>query len=430
MQLDKITANNRSAEMQLIAWIAVFNKFIDIPDSYFFDSEILALYKHYQTQYTKNGEIDPYVIPEGMEILFAECYEMSTSPKPDIVLAELKKYWKIRELYKTMGRIDNLISSDFKNIDDAIDLLTKKNSELILEENNKKYEHDRSVYQYTVGLEEAIKSGRTMRGHRSHLPDVDKIISGWEQGKFYLLSGLEKLGKSRFTRNLISTWLNDKKGCICCLLEEDAAAIHQCVFAARVGVNTDTMGTADLHKDSLTRICREAKKYMEQPLYVYSKSGMNPNNIKTIIQDQKITFSKSGHEVVFVVIDYIQRMTMQGGNGKYEETELIASELANIARDENVCMIGVSQMASGAEKTKGLPLHTMIRYGKPFKEAASCIITLDDPERRGNTTDENMSVDVDHKTIIANIIQRSGMSNINISLRAQLQYSRFENYAI
>ncbi len=419
---------SRISEMQIISWMCAFTEYLDLPDAYFYDSEIFSIYKTFQRQYLKNGSFNPLLVNEDQQILLCECMELATSVKPDAIISELKKFWQIRELFRAIGNADNLISENPNNIDNALGLIAKRNTELLLDNEKNTYDHERSVYQYTLSLEEAIKSGKTMRGHRSHLPDLDKIISGWEQGKFYLVSGLEKLGKSRFTRNLISTWLNDKKGCICCILEEDASAIHQCVFASRVGVNTDIMGTADMRPDQLAKVCREATNYMAQPMHIYAKSGMTPQNIRSTIQNQKIVFNKNGHDVVFVIVDYIQRMTVSGGTSKHEESEVIASELANIARDENVCMIGVSQMASGAEKSKGIPLHTMIRYGKPFKEAASCIITFDDPDRRGSS-EEGMDVNKDYKTIIANIIQRSGMSNVNINLRAQLQYSRVENYA-
>ena len=90
-------------------------------------------------------------------------------------------------------------------------------------------------------------------------------------------------------------------------------------------------------------------------------------------------------------------------------------------------MIQISQVNASAEKTKGLPLHTQIRFGKVFKEAASCIITFDDPERQGKGDDFNP--DRGYKTLNAHIIQRRGLSNVTIGIRSELQYSRFDNFA-
>ncbi len=413
--------------MQIISWMCAKNEYVEIPDDYFFDSEILSIYKSFQRQYFNNGSFNSILVKEDQQLLLAECMEMMTHPKPDSVILELKKYWRIRELYKIIGSVHNLVTENVDNIDEALELLNKRNTELLLSQTQHKYDHEQSVYNFTLKLEEAMKTGRTLRGYKSHLPDLDRIISGWETGKLYLLSGLEKLGKSRFTRNLFSTWLNDNHGCLACILEEQPEDYHECILAARTGINTDIMGTTNLSTQNMNRICTHSMNYMKQKLYVFNKSSMTPNDIRAIIRSQKIVFKKDGVDLLFVVVDYIQRMSIQGKYQKNEEMELIASELANIAKDENVCLIAVSQMGAGAEKSKGIPLHAQLRYGKTFKEAAGCIITFDDPERRGDS--DNSSDMPDVKKIIANIIQRKGASNVNIDIRAQLQYSRFENYA-
>ena len=427
MDISNLTIKHEFAERQFIAWMVSTDEFIDVSDDYFVGTEERKLYQNYKNQYYENGSFISTNIPEGLYNTYCECLEMATSAKPDIVLKELKKYHMIRELYKSFFNADKIIQVDKDKILDCTNMLSGQISKLLTDiEESHEYNHQKSVYDYMKYLEYSYKHGCEMRGISSHLPDIDNVISGWERGKKYLISGLEKLGKSRFVRNLLSTWLNKGYGCCIFMLEEDANAIHECVLANRCVVNTDTLGTRSISEVNLRKVLEEGNKYMMQPLYISTKSAITPQFIKSTIQRQKIKFKKNSTELMVVVVDYIQRMS-SSGESRHEETEKIASELADIARDENVIMIEVSQMSSGAEKHKQLPLHTQIRYGKVFKESVDCIITFDDPVRMGRE-DDGFVIGKDYKKIRAHIIQRKGISDVYIDLRAELQYSSFHNF--
>jgi replicative DNA helicase len=332
----------------------------------------------------------------------------------------------VRRFYREIISSERRIDGEPGVVVEELNTLSKKITEMLTEiEEAKEYDHKQSVYNFMQAVEDGKKKGSAMRGFSSNLPDLDRIISGWERGKVYLVSGLEKIGKSRFVRSMVSHWLRHGLGCVMVMLEEDDAAIHECIFANRCEVDTGTIGTAAITDSGMMRILSEGNAYMQEPLYITTKSSATPNYIKTVINRQKVKMKNAGRELCFVVVDYIQRM---GGDGTgHEKYENIASQLADITRDENVCMIQISQVNSAAEKTKGLPLHTQIRFGKVFKEAASCIITFDDPERQAGGVD--FDIGRDYKTLNAHIIQRRGLSNVTIGIRSELRYSRFQNFA-
>jgi len=417
-----ISANNETLEKQLIAWMIAHNEFVDVPEGFFYSEKVLKIYKAWKTQYFHSGHFNALMIPEECTIVLSECMELSSGVNNKIVIHGLRRYYNVREFFKSISNQTSLIDKDYENINEVIQKIGSIANDLIMEsEDSQVYEHEHSVFEYMEELQEGQIGKKDMRGESAGLPDLDLKINGWELGKVYLISGLEKLGKSRFVRHLFNIWLKKGFGCAMFLLEEDAAAVHECILANRAVVNTNVMGTNIMNQYQMKKLCTEATEYMNQPLYVSNKSGITPQYVRAAIQKQKIIMGKKGHKLMFVAIDYVQRMTADGLVG-HEANEYIASELANIARDENVCMILVSQMSSSAEKTKGLPLHTQLRYGKVFKEAASCIITFDDPARRNM---EEKGKTEDSKLIIANVLQRRGESGFNTYLRAQLQYSSF-----
>lgn len=415
------------SEKSFLGWIIAMNTFVDVPDSFIHGTERNKLYKVYKDQYFDSGAIMTYNIPLELAACLSECSEFATPAKPDNLIKELKKYHILRELYTKFARTDNVLREDPKKILPEINKLSSAITSLITEvEESQEYNHVESVYKYIEKLEYAQKHGKEFKGIKSHLPDLDSIISGWIPGLSYLISGLEKIGKSRFVRNLVSTWLNQNYGCCIFMLEEDAEAIHECVLACRAGVNSSVFGTSNMGDEALKKICEKGAKYGMQPLYISTKSNITPQYVKSTVQRQKIKMKNNGHDLTFVVIDYIQRMSAEG-DGRHEQTENIASQLGDMARDENVCLIEISQMSASAEKTKNIPLHTMIRFGKVFKEVASVIITFDDPERRGKKDEDDNDMLPESKKIIAHIMQRAGIGDVTIPLRAQLQYSQFNN---
>lgn len=407
--------------------MAITENWVEVPEKYFYTKDLGEIYLSYKKQYYKSGTFNPNVINSDLMVALSESMDFNTPAKPDTIIAELKECYIVREYYRKLFEVDSKITIDKSKAVEGLKEMSDSITHLLVDSTKaQEYKHGESVYKYNLMLEERIKKGIQLKGYASSLPDLDLTISGWEKGKVYLVSGLEKLGKSRFVRMLISKWLKDGYGCAMFLLEENADAVHECILGERCRVNTQLMGTKNLSYDNLRKILVESQAYMNDPLYVSNKSGINPQYIKSSIQQQKIKLKSVDKELVFVIIDYIQRMQHKG-NGKHEETENIASELANIARDENVCMIEVSQLTSQAEKVKGLPLHTQIRFGKVFKEAASCIITFDDPARMKKKDPEEKEVK-EYKTILAHIIQREGVSDVTIELMAELQYSSFSNY--
>ncbi len=422
-----ITEMDEYSEKSFLGWIIAMNTFIDVPESFIHGTERNKLYKVYRDQYYDSGALMTHNVPLELAVCLSECSEWATPAKPDNLIKELKKYHILRELYTNVARMDNVLRDDPKKILPEVNKLSSAISASITDvEASQEYNHAESVYKYMEKIEYAQKHGKEFRGIKSHLPDLDNIISGWIPGLSYLISGLEKIGKSRFVRNLISTWLNQNYGCCVFVLEEDAEAIHECILACRAGVDSSVFGTSNMGDEALKKICMKSGEYGTQPMYISTKSNINPQYIKSTVQRQKIKMKKTGHQLTFVVIDYIQRMSGEG-NGRHEQTENIASELGDIARDENVCLIEISQMSASAEKTKNIPLHTMIRFGKVFKEAASVIITFDDPERMGKKEDDDNMLLPESRKIIAHIIQRGGIGDVTIPLRAQLQYSQFND---
>lgn len=423
MNNEKLSHHDLNAEQAIIAWMEATKEYVDIPEGYLYNDDIKNIYQSWKKQYLENGSFQWNLIPDYLMGTLAECMEIATTAKPEPILKSLRVAHTVREACRVVVGMEKDLCNDV----DVIKVLNRASgniTNLLTDTNLKEYNHHESLVEFLVTIDDSRQGRNKFKGVASHLPDLDWLLSGWQRGKVYLISGLEKLGKSRLVRNLFSTWLTNGYGCLMFLLEEDESAVHECIIGCRTKIDTFLYHTNRLSEEQFKQISYEISIYDAQPIHIDIKSSITPQYIKSMVQKKKIEFSKKGVELTFVAIDYIQRMSNEGET-KHEQTENTAAQLANIARDENICLLEVSQLASGAEKNKNIPLHTQIRFGKVFKEAASTIITLDDPNR---SKGEGDMTENDFSTIRAHIIQRKGKSNITVDLCAELQYSLFTNF--
>jgi len=348
----------------------------------------------------------------------AEAAELAAYPKT--IKAHIDRL-KNRSLRKRITRACHSILSHSN--DDAIEteeLLEKTNKSIgeIVDkyEGVEEYDHQQSVYQFTTSLMDINGKGR-LKGYSSNIPKLDEAISGWQKSKMYIIGGLKKTGKSRFCLDLISRWLVDGLGGIMFSMEMGEAQIHSCIYGNRLSINTAKMGTNSISAKEAEKIMAECNRYSKQNFYISRKSAITPAYLR-----QTIAARKRKGPIDFIVIDYIQRMTSPGSKGRTEEVEQCALAIADIARDENVVMVCLSQLAGDAERTDShKPIYSQVKNSQTIIEAADVVIILQDPSR--GKPDEFACKD--SKELKAMILQRDGESDIIVPILAHLQYSRF-----
>lgn len=413
-----LLSNNLLAEKKLIGWMSYKKEFVDISEMYLYNTKIRKFYCDIKTQFLKSGTIDPELLTEHQDT-YIECLDVETPSSTASIVAELEKHYKVRQFaLQLIESVENLKSGD--DIDGVIVDTSAAISRLYTNSSTiENYNHKQSVLEYIADVKKKMDIAGSLKGIRSNLPKLDEIINGWQHGIVYLVSGLEKLGKSRFVRSLASKWLNDGLGGIFFMLEEDCAAIHESILSNRTRINSSVIGTQKISPMELAKLCKSTEAYGEQNLYICNKSNMTAEYIKAVVTQVKNNFVKKGGTLDFVIIDYVQRLDDPAENLN-EKAENLSRKIADITRDEKLITIEISQLLSGAERTKA-PVHTQLRFGKYYKEAAGCIISFDDPERMGENTQNNAL----GKILNCHILQRGNAGNVIFKIFAELQYSDF-----
>lgn len=389
-----------------------------ITESYFVSADNVLLFRAIKDLYDKKitvstSTIQATKIDPGLFASATEAVEQAFSRQNFLSHLELLEKNYINRLLK-IALTESI--ADIDSLDCNIsDVQTKINDIALLSVNDVEYSHGHSVMETFETMDAIRKDKGKQIGLRTPWNEMNLAMSNLRQGRTYIIGGLKKTGKSRFAIHLTSGLLQDGHSGVWFSMEMQPFAIHTCLLASRTDINTNELQTGNLIERNQERLKEEAMKYVNEKLYISNKSGVSPAYISTVLKARK---HKS--KVEFVVIDYVQRMRGRGNgkNGRVDELENIMADLSDIARDENVAMIILSQLSGEAEKKTGNPVYSYFKGSQAILECADAAIVLTDANR-GTPTD------LDYKQIDAMIIQRDGQSDVEINFNAYLQYSKF-----
>jgi len=403
----------------MIQWQEVLINAIDrITENHFTSIDRILLFRTIKELYYKKVSVSISIINatnSDLSILSMECVDQAVSKQSfesHITLVE-EAYInrKLRELLLvTINEIDNkeCVLSHVQTKINELALLSVKDNE---------YSHGHSVMECFNTINEIRANKHRLIGMRTPWDNVNKTISNLRKGRTYIIGGLKKTGKSRFAIHLTSGLLKDGHSGVWFSMEMQPFAIHTCLLACRKDINTNDLQTGAIKERDQEPLMNETMKYVNEPLYISNKSSVSPAYISTVIKSRK---HKGALD--FVVIDYVQRMKgrVNSRSNRVEELENIMADLSDIARDENVAMIILSQLSGEAEKKTGNPVYSYFKGSQAILECADCAIVLTDANR-GTAISELQ----DHKKIDAMIIQRDGQSDVEINFNAYLQFSKF-----
>lgn len=353
---------------------------------------------------------------EELSIEAMQCIEQAPTS------SGLETHIQILEKRTAKRRLKEILTAGLAEIaDEDLDkniigeVQTKVNALALESIKAKEYEHGQSVTDWLVDLTAVKKKIGSMRTPWNRM---NKILNGGlYKGKTYVIGGLKKTGKSRISCHLTAGLLEDEQGVVWYSMEMPAADIHTCVLASEAIVNTASIHRGQLSDLEVSALNVYAGSYMNRDLYIFKNSSINPDFVAAGIRSRK---QKQRVDVVF--IDYVQRMKSPSKKAnRADELELIMNAVSDIARDENVAIVLLSQMSNETEKKDtNTPAYGKFKGSGAILEAADVGIVLTDINR-GHSSPEGQ----DWRDIDAIIVQRAGESDVTVQFKAMLQFSKF-----
>lgn len=286
-------------------------------------------------------------------------------------------------------------SVDYSDID-----LVKVNSEIAEIINNidtNSEVKERFIYENLKERYQKVKHGGVKAGISSGFNNFDKYTGGLNKKELYLFFGRSGIGKTRVLFNFAFNLSKQLLWGVFFSLEMYIEQMER-IYDSRVGgISSEDIKYGRVDKDKYKSALLQIKEN-QYPLYFVEHTGMTTIDFIT----NKIREFKKKHPLDFVVIDYLTLMKTGLSLQRDEEYGVIAKELKNLAKREDLILITAAQAnRKTVEDISNVGLEH-IGYSDQIAQNSDFVAFI----KRGKLVDKVLDIRI--------IKNREGMSNIDI----------------
>lgn len=210
-----------------------------------------------------------------------------------------------------------------------------------------------------------------VKGRSWGIKDIDITTGGKSPGDWWVLGGRPGAGKTALLCNSI---LKDGENGVPILFfekEMNYQSLVERLVAIDSGVSIHKIRLGILDKNQVALIAESMKKIRKYPIYIDTTFSSDIHSIESTIYKFKAT---KGIEVVY--LDYLQLLAERDENQTHELGR-ISRTCKLLANDQNVCVIGASQLNRGVEiRDNKRPVMSDLRQSGNLEEDADFVVGL------------------------------------------------------
>jgi replicative DNA helicase len=204
----------------------------------------------------------------------------------------------------------------------------------------------------------------------TYLPEIDKIIGGFEYSDLIIIAGAASMGKTSFMLRLLQNYLNQDKSIAIFSLEMSNNQLLTRVISMETGVPVKNIRYNNLDDSDWDSIHKTIGKY-ENKRFIMDGQTTKLTDVLTKIKKLKI---KEDVDIIF--IDYLQLIVDGKSKGSREqEVAKIARSLKNIAKELNIVVVALSQLSRALmQRDNKRPMLSDLRESGEIEQAADTIM--------------------------------------------------------
>ena len=236
-----------------------------------------------------------------------------------------------------------------------------------------------ALNQHLESLQHLAKSnGKSLLGAASTLKKLDKQLSGFEQGKIYVLAGRPAMGKTTLGLNLVEGIAHSTGGVVAVFsLEMSTDQIISKMMASQGRIDFDHLRNPwKLSKTEWQSIAHGVTKISGMELFIDDAAEQSPTTIRTRCYQ---LLQQTGKPLTAILVDYVQ--LMHGSRQQYPNREAevaaISGGLRALAKDFSCPVIVLSQLNRALEnRPDKRPILSDLRESGALEQDASCVIFI------------------------------------------------------
>ena len=246
--------------------------------------------------------------------------------------------------------VDLVYKNDGSSASDILDFSEKKIFEIseYITRNKSNSRHIKDVIlEVTNKIQDIQKYGISAR--KTGFIELDKIISGLQEGDLIIIAGRPSMGKTAFAINIIENIAinsSDKKPVAVFSLEMSIEQIIIRMLSSLGGIDAQKIKNGKLDNKEWQNINDTVNKIDKCDIIIDETPLITPLEIRTKCRKIKREYP----ELAVIMIDYLQLMSV-GGNmeNRVQEISQISRSLKALARELNVPIIALSQLNRSVE---------------------------------------------------------------------------------
>ncbi len=430
---DKVPPHNIEAEQAvlgalLLNWGAMSEVVSILRPDRFYSLQNQVIYEAMQKLFSKNATgdtislINELTVENKLEQAGGAAYIASLT---DTVPSAANIDYYAQMVLDRASRRDLIhISSELK----ASSFNLQKESKALLDEAEQKIfalaEHNETTQVYSAKdimfkeielIEARYKSKNQFTGVPTGFAKLDTYTSGFQNSELIIIGARPSIGKTALALSIIQNIACERRiPCGFFSLEMPYESIGMRLLAQEARVPMQKIRSGMLKVDDVKKIQDAAGRWFEAPLYTVDTPNMKLIDLRAVARRM---VKNQGVKIIF--IDYIGLISTEDPTAPvFEQVSLISKSLKALARELNIPIVALCQVARDAEGQE--PNLAQLRGSGSIEQDADVVMFL----HRDRLKDEVVAQDA--KIILAK--QRNGATG-DIDIMFLPAYSKFENKA-
>ena len=267
------------------------------------------------------------------------------------------------------------------NVDEILDDAQRQ----ILNINDRKKGSIRALSEIVVDARDRYEQLSESKGELTGIPsgffDLDRLTCGFQGSDLILLGGRPSMGKTALAFNVAANAARMGHALLIFSLEMAEGQVIDRMISSESGVNNMKFKTGNFSTEDWERINKASSRVYDWPIHIDDSASLTYMEIV-----RRSRRSKKEHDIELIIIDYLQYITGEKGQGKNYEIESITRNLKAMAKDLNTPVLLLSQLNRQCEARPNphkRPMLSDLRDSGAIEQDADLVLFMYRPERYG-----------------------------------------------
>jgi replicative DNA helicase len=240
------------------------------------------------------------------------------------------------------------------------------------------------VPQAIENIQKMVLDKKAYTGVPSGFDELDSLTSGFQNSEMIILGARPSVGKTAFALNMAANIVvKEKRPVAFFSLEMPDVTLTTRLITAEAKVDAHSLRTGFISNADSIRLRDAAGVLYDTPLYIVDTSNMQLLDLRTYARKLR---AEKNVEIIF--IDYIGLIgTDEYFNNVYERVSYISRSLKSLARELNIPIVVLSQVARAAEKEE--PTLASLRDSGAVEQDADVVMFLHRDRKNEKNQDPN-----------------------------------------